>query len=204
MLKKIEEVDRRSYGLDGKTKNFRVQLASSLIFGAIGVSLFSKLNNQLYFYLFTLEAIGQLFLAVENKISLNDGNLQISYFRRNWLGFCALSSFLIVLFVRYLLISNQYPSYANFLNIFSLVQVVVAMIFFLSSTMRKDWFFGILLFSSALFLGLVQCTQQSTFAIGINQILYAMLLMLGTLFLKPWIAEMLNILIWIHLFFLIY
>jgi hypothetical protein len=37
----------------------------------------------------------------------------------------------------------------------------------------------------------------------LNFISYSLLILLSTIFIKPWKAEVLNIILWVHLFFLV-
>lgn len=203
MKSKIEEVDNRAYGMDLKTKNYRVQFFSSLVFGFLGLILLNKQNYLYFSLLFILESLGQFFLAIESKVSLKNNDFQIRYFNKSWFGFCALLIFMGVLIVRYQLVIVELPNYNLIINILTFAQVTSTIMFFIFFDARKDMFVGLTIFLSALILGLVLCFLSSNFAIGVNQLVYALLLLVGTLYLKPWVAETINILLWIQLFFLI-
>ena len=203
MLKLLKKVEERSTGLEVKKQTYQVQFVSAIIFLVLGVYLYSALSNVLFPILFLSEAVGQIFLAYENMSSLNKGMLTVRYFKRNTLGLLAYLAFAPVIIGRFYIVSNLQANYAVVTLVIGCTLYLCGLIYFQFIKGRNDFPIGILFTLSASLMGFVYILTSPSIYIGINQLLYALLIILGPIFLKPSRAEMINIVLWIHLFIII-
>lgn len=196
----LSKVDQRSYGDNTKLYTWYFQGLSALIFVILSLLL---PKNSPFFILFLFEGIGQLFLTLQNKNSLERGDYQVSYFKKSPLSNLALVSFTIVVGARFLLIRALLPEVELFLLVIAVISTLIWYFLFFKSSLRRDVLSGSFIVLSSLAIGALCIALDTDFMIGINFILYSLLILLGTLALKPWVAELINIILWIHLFALV-
>jgi hypothetical protein len=196
----LTKVDQRSYGEEVKRYTYISQGLSSVIFISLSIFLFKETP---YFLLFLFEGIGQLFLTLQNKNSLENNDLQISYFKKSPLSNLALFSFTIVVFARLWLLSSLYPDSENVIIGSSIGSVFIWYLLFFKSSLRRDILSGSFITLSSLIVGVCFLLSEDNIFIGLNFISYSLLILLSTIFIKPWKAEVLNIILWVHLFFLV-
>ncbi len=196
----LTKVDQRSYGMEVKRYTYYSQGISSLIFMTLSLFL---LKDTAFFLLFLFEGIGQVFLTLQNKKSLEKNDLQISYFKKSPLSNFALFSFTIVVLSRVWLFISLYPALESLALGITLGSVIVWYLLFFKSSLRRDIISGSFITLSSFIIGIAYLLTGNDIQIGINFVSYSLLILLSTLFIKPWIAEILNIILWIHLFILV-
>lgn len=188
-----------------KTKKLTLQMLflSSAIFIALSILLYLFKKNDFFILLFLTEGMGQFFLGLENKFTLSKKDYVHRYFNKNFWGMTAASIFGLTLSVRFLiLLLYLFPHYRLF-RILGLLHLIAYFLGIIFLKKRLDAFCGTVIFSSSLvfavaffFFGYGRFDQL----LGLNQALYALLLVIGVFKLRPWIAEGLNIVLWIWLF----
>ncbi len=196
----IETIYKRSFGKSGKERTAFFQALSAIVF--IVLSFFMK--DQIHFLLlFAFEGIGQIFFAWDNKKGVDEGNFQVKYFEPSTLITLSIVSFALAIVVRYHLAITILPEQAMLFNILTASSVLLWLILHFFGNNQKDLFGGIFIVLSSLVLGATFIYVGTYPLIGYNLIAYGFLIMFSTVFLKPWVAEFLNILLWIHLFTLV-
>ena len=192
----MTRIDQRSYGSQVKLYTWYCQGISALVF--IPLSFF-LIRDKPYFILFLFEGIGQIFLTLQNKSSLEKGDLQVSYFKKSNLSNFALFSFSLVVGARLWLLSSLLPQFSLSILSVGIVSLIFWYLLFFKGIFRRDALSGSFITLSSLILGLAYIATNSDIFIGINFLSYSLLMLIGTLSLKPWAAEILNIFLWIHL-----
>lgn len=203
MLALLKKVEERSTGLEEKKQTYQVQFTSAIIFLVLGIYIYSSFSNLIFSILFLSEAVGQIFLAYENMSSLKKGMLTVRYFKRNTLGLIAYLAFAPVIIGRFYIVSTLQPNHSLLILATGCILYLCGLIYFQFIKGRNDFPIGVLFTISAILMGLCYLLTSQSVSIGVNQLLYALLIILGPLFFKPSRAEMINIVLWIHLFIVI-
>ncbi|MDD4973281.1 MAG: hypothetical protein PHY93_02975 [Bacteriovorax sp.] len=205
--KMLLDLDRRCSGAWQKKRTFFIQFLSALIFIVMGLIIGFAKKNLFFAILFLSEGMGQFFLAKENQKSLREGDIVITYFKKNSLGFFAALSFSFTMVCRYCLAANYLLSFNTTLMIVGgILSTLIYLSLYLFSSLKKDTLAilsAIVIMISSILLGLFSLLKAEglfDYQLAINQFSYASLLLLGALFLRPWVAEALNIIIWALLF----
>lgn len=196
----METIDLRSKGRGTKLYTFYFQLASSIIFLVLSLFLLDFIN---FFYLFIMEAVGQLFLAIDNKKGLDLERYRVIYFSKSPLSSLALLSFALAVIARALIAIDLVPHLKTSIIIGTTIALVMWIFFYLYGPKRKDIFSGAIILTSSFLLAYTFYFTGTNELIAYNLISYSAIILIGALFLKPWVAEFINIIIWSHLFYLV-
>lgn len=189
MLAKLRSsTEKRFNDIETKKRTYVIQYVSAVIFISCGFFLPLK-----FLVFFLSEGIGQIFLAYNNQRTMTNGNPRIIYFDSNVLGFFAGVSFSVTAVVRLM----------SFAPIISCVLALAYIISYFKFR-RKDEVGFIWVTGSALITAVLTTVFQTELEFGYTQYAYALLLSLGVVFLKAWIAEILNIFIWLWLFWILF
>ncbi|MBK24650.1 MAG: hypothetical protein CME70_11700 [Halobacteriovorax sp.] len=196
----METIYKRSYGKKGKELTALFQALSAIVF----IILAFLMKDQVHFLLlFMFEGVGQIFFAWENKRAVEEGNFQVKYFEPSTLITFSVVSFALAIVVRFHLAISILPEKALLFNILTAVSILLWLILHFFGDEKKDLYGGIFIVLSSFVLGATFIYVGTSPTIGYNLVTYGFLIMFSTLFLKPWVAELLNIFLWIHLFTLV-
>lgn len=196
----IETIDQRSKGKEVKLYTFYIQSLSAVVFLGLSAFLLDSIN---FFFLFVMEAVGQIFLAIENKKGLDSEKFRVIYFTKSLLGSLAIGSFAIAVYFRARIGIEILPHLKTEILLATLISILVWVALYAFGPKRKDIISGFVISGSSLLLALAFLTTNSNDWIAYNLFAYCSVIMLGALFLKPWVAELINIFLWIHLFTLV-
>lgn len=192
LIKKLRvSSDKRFREKDNKKNTYLAQYVSVVLFFLCGLFLPLK-----YLVLFVSEAVGQFFLAYNNQKTLKAGDEKTYYFDRNLLGYFSALSFSVTAIARFHEVSLVLFSF------YCAVSVIYLGLYFYFK--RRDEVGFIFVAGSALIAGLVCVATGIQVVFGYFQLAYALLLLIGVIWLKPWVAEILNILLWIFLFVILF
>ncbi|MGZ3855212.1 MAG: hypothetical protein ACXVKO_03075 [Bacteriovorax sp.] len=203
-------MQRRSSGGPQKKCAFFIQFVSAVLFIVMGLTLGLLKKNVFFAALFFSEGAGQFFLALENQSSLREGDIVVTYFKKNNLGFFAALSFSFTMVCRYYLAAHYTSNFSTILLAGGILSTLIYLRLYKISSLDKEGLSGlsaISIMASAICLGLLSFFNAKSLTdlqLGINQFAYATLLLTGVLFLRPWVAEMINIVLWGLLFFFIF
>jgi hypothetical protein len=195
-------VEENTTGMKNKKATIFVTLCSGVIFLILGFFLISFQKNNKLIALFLSEAVGQLFLALENIQTIKENHIY-KYFNQNCLGKLAGLSFLITAVTRLILCSSLFLKNGLLDTFLIILFIVLYSGGFIMRRIRLDAYWGSFIFLTSIVSSVIYFyfgNSQFDFYFFINQLAYSLILIVGVLKLRPWIAESINILIWIHLF----
>ena len=184
----ITTIEKRSTDKKFKIWTITLLTTSGVLFICLSFFLLLQKKSPFFILLFLSEGIGQLFLARENSLTLKENDYQHRYFNQTSWGIAAAIIFSITIASRFLLA----PFFPISLGIGLLLIYFLGIVFI---SKRLDAFCGLMItLSSAILI------FSPDHTLALNQLLYSLLLVIATLWLRPWVAELINICLWLWLF----
>ncbi len=183
------KVAERLTGAVEKNLICRIQILSTIVFLPMGM-VFLYFREYALAVMFSSEALGQLFMAGDNVRTLKEGDDRYRYLPATTSGKISTIIFSVTVFSRFILAEF-------FVTGMVMMSLMILGGFFWK---RPEESGGPILAISAFFLSTVAFMNGGV-ALGIFQLLYAMLLVMGVAFFRASRGEVINIVLWAVYFF---
>ncbi len=182
-------MEARSTGVEVQRRTQGLQLASAALFVVLG----AVFTRGLVLALFVTEALGQCLLAAQGYTALGRGERVVRYFAREPLGYAAALVFLLTAWARYAL-ALRVSAGARWVVLAAVGLTLLHVGAMAVRRVRMDLALGSALAGSGLVLGVALWGAGAPYAAA-SQLAYAAVILVGASALRPWQAELVNLVV---------
>jgi len=182
-------MEARSTGVAVQRRTHGLQLVSAALFVALG----AVFTRGLLLALFVTEALGQCLLAAQGHAAMRRGERVVRYFAREPLGYAAALVFALTTSSRYALALRVSPG-ARWVVVAAVALTLLHLGTMAARPLRMDIPLGTSLAGSGMVLGVALWGAGAPYAAA-SQIAYAAVIVVGASALRPWLAELVNLVV---------